>query len=183
MMIVESMNASPLTISAIFQPLPHSQFMVRQCNILTASIELFILLVTPIVHHTSSSKSVQITNAANISCLATGYPIPDIVWTKDGSEIPSNSTVTDRYSDISVDKLPPDIDYNSIRHVSELGIFGWLLFNETERNDTATYCCIARNSLPLTKSLEDIGTSCPMLTIWGKYISNYLYSVLYCGAL
>ena len=97
----------------------------------------FPIIITP------ETKQV-VTEGDNITCTATGYPVPDIVWLgNDGSEVDKNRLITDSAIATGVGNL-----YN----VSVSMTVG--------RNDTGVYKCIANNSIGNDTRTINITVNC-----------------------
>ena len=105
------------------------------------------ILFTEIPVITASEQEFNITEGDIITCTATGYPVPDIVWqNNDGSEVDNNRVKTDSAMATGVGNL-----YN----VSVSMIIG--------RNDTGVYTCIANNSIGNDTRTINITVNCKEL--------------------
>ena len=119
----------------------------------------------------SNDTDAVIDNSTYLVCLATGYPIPSIMWLKNGAQI--NDVSFDMRIDIfgfewsnrsevstySVDSGSIEdflyIGFN-IAYLRELGFVSFLKFYNVVREDTAQYSCKATNELPETTRLVNI---------------------------
>ena len=90
--------------------------------------KLMLFTEAPVI--TGSEKEFNITEGDNITCTATGYPVPDIViW------LNSNESVVDK---------------NKLKTDNSTGIGNLSIVNVSMtigRNDTGVYKCIANNSI------------------------------------
>ena len=109
---------------------------------------MFVFTAIPIIDITETEQVYNITEGdASITCTATGYPVPDIVWlNNDGSEVDKNRVKTDSTMATGVGNL-----YN----VSVSMTIG--------RNDTGVYACIANNSIGNDTHTINITVSCKEL--------------------
>ena len=86
----------------------------------------------------------NITEGDSVTCTATGYPVPDIVWlNNDGSVVDKNRIKTDSAMATGVGNL-----YN----VSVSMTVG--------RNDTGVYICIVNNSIGNDAQTINITVNC-----------------------
>ena len=94
--------------------------------------EIFAFTAIPVIDITETEKVYNITEGdSSITCTATGYPVPDIVWlNNDGSAVDGNRIKPDSAIATGIGNL-----YN----VSVSMTVG--------RNDTGVYICIANNSV------------------------------------
>ena len=91
----------------------------------------------------------NITEGDNITCTATGYPVPDIVWSKnDRSVVDKNRIQTDSAMATGVGNL-----YN----VSVSMTVG--------RNDAGAYTCVATNSIGNDTRTINVTVNCKELAI------------------
>ena len=105
------------------------------------------ILLTEIPLITASEQEFNITEGDIITCTATGYPVPDIVWlNNDGSEIDKNRVKSDSTMATGVGNLS---------NVSVSMIIG--------RNDTGVYICIANNSIGNDTRTINITVNCKEL--------------------
>ena len=87
---------------------------------------------------------IAVTEGGSITCTATGYPVPNIVWqNNDESEVDENRIKTDSAMATGVGNL-----YN----VSVSMTVG--------RNDTGVYVCIANNSIGSDTRTINITVNC-----------------------
>ena len=148
--------------------------------------------VIPNVQSVSNLTEVDIGNKATIACLTTGYPLPTISWQKDTAELTqsmdgritlfvfdaaqviggnTNSSNNSGYShndSISSIIQLSGFSMDEVKTLGELGVVGVLVFQMVEREDTANYTCIVRNSLPETTELSAVSTFI-QLVVLGKY--------------
>ena len=88
-----------------------------------------------------------VTEGDNITCTATGYPEPDIVWLNhDGSVVDKNRLVTDSEITTGVDNLVKVNVSMTVR-----------------RNDGGVYKCVANNSVGNNTSIINITVNCKEL--------------------
>ena len=105
------------------------------------------ILFTEIPVITASEQEFSITEGDIITCTATGYPVPDIVWlNNDGSVVDKNRINTDSAMATGVGNL-----YN----VSVSMTIG--------RNDAGVYTCIANNSIGNDTRTTNITVNCKEL--------------------
>ena len=105
------------------------------------------ILFTEIPVITASEQEFNITEGNIITCTASGYPVPDIVWlNNDGSVVDKNRIKTDRAVATGVGNLSS---------VSVSMIIG--------RNDAGAYTCVAYNSIGNDTSTINITVNCKEL--------------------
>ena len=156
--------------------------------------------VTPLISDISSLTEVRLGMPAVLVCLVMGYPLPSIVWSKDGEEFSDDPTLHSRpdiieFSTESIRSNDGDIlaigymgnnsvtdlitkhttlSVDQVLQLGELGVVGLLSFEETVRGDTANYTCTATNSLPETTTLTAVSDSLPLVILGKK--TNKLYA-------
>ena len=105
------------------------------------------ILFTEIPVITVSEQELNITEGDIITCTATGYPVPIIVWlNNDGSKVDKNRINTDSTMATGVGNLT---------NVSVSMTIG--------RNDTGVYTCIANNSIGNDTRTINITVNCKEL--------------------
>ena len=136
-----------------------------------------IFSVRPVISRTSDSATVRLEDMAGVSCLATGYPLPEISWQKDGQdfelgtrvEILSFSVVNATGGGMA--PAVAGVDSGEVSALGELGVVSVLMFTSMRREDTANYTCNATNSLPETGVLSVV--SAPIsLTVLGMIVNS-----------
>ena len=134
-------------------------------------------IVAPLISDTSGLTEILLGRPAALACLATGFPLPSLLWSKIGEEMNSfnDSKLDSRLKIIEVTaeslainssngsdfqgsiadllKKHTDITTHQVLQLGELGIVGLLFFEETTREDTANYTCTAKISSPKTNTL------------------------------
>lgn len=139
------------------------------------------------IHGTSSSLTVVLNASTSIFCVSTGYPLPTVYWLKNGANltfVPGIQALTVTASSVlgartiavpggepvAVDEsLTSLLTAGNIPLVGELGSVGLLFFDAVQRNDTASYSCVASNMLPKTGTLSTQSETIS-LTVQGIYI-------------
>ena len=111
---------------------------------------LFIFIAIPVIDITETEQVYNFTEGdTSITCTATGYPVPDIVWlNNDGSEVDKNRVKTDSAMATGVGNL-----YN----VSVSMTIG--------RSDTGVYTCTANNSIGNDTRTINITINCKEIAI------------------
>ena len=94
----------------------------------------FIITAIPNITIPENEQSYTLTENSNITCTATGYPVPDIVWLNnyDGSVVNASRLIT-----VTDSVTTADIGNLSSVSVSLL----------VTRNDAGVYTCVANNSV------------------------------------
>ena len=136
-----------------------------------------IFSVRPVINRTSDSATVRLEDTAGVSCLATGYPLPEISWQKDGQDFELGTRVQ-ILSFAAVNAtgggMAPAIagvDTREVSALGELGVVSVLMFTSMRREDNANYTCNATNSLPDTGVLSVV--SAPIsLTVLGMIVNS-----------
>ena len=127
----------------------------------------FIITAIPIITMPETEQSYTLTENGNITCTATGYPVPDIVWLdNDGSVVDTSRLITDS-------GMTTDIDNLSSVSVSMI----------VTRSDAGVYTCFANNSFGNDSSIINITVQCKLLLAIcfnNACILAYLYSTSYC---
>ena len=109
--------------------------------------------------HTVTEQIYTITEAGNITCTATGYPVPDIVWlNNDGSEVDKNRLVLGSAMATGVGNL-----------------FNKSLLLMIRRSDNGVYMCYANNSVG--NNIINITVKCKLLLSreWPYMETKYTY--------
>ena len=137
--------------------------------------------------------SVRLEDMEEVSlvCLATGYPLPEITWQKDGQNIDladlnAEDSGMNRVQILSFavvnttgGGMAPSVggvDSGEVLALGELGVVSVLTFTRVLREDTANYTCNATNSLPEPGVLSVVSTPIA-LTVLGMCIA--MLSVLF----
>ena len=144
-------------------------------------------LVYPIINNVSSLTEVNVSCPATLVCLTTGFPLPSIIWQKEGEEV--MLTMDGRISTFSFDtgngssefmdngsiegliESMTEFNTRDLRSLGELGVVSLLSFDQLEREDTANYTCTAINSLPQTTTLTALSSSIPLVVLGKRYIT------------
>ena len=134
-----------------------------------------IFSVRPVINQTSDSATVRLEDIAGVSCLATGYPLPEISWQKDAQDFQLGTRVqilSFAVVNISGGGMAPavaGVDSGEVLALGELGVVSVVMFTRVLREDTANYTCNATNSLPETGVLSAV--SAPIsLTVLGMIV-------------
>ena len=106
-------------------------FRLHNCLTVMLIVTIFVVIVPPSVNKGPSNNIGIVSEAITLDCRATGSPVPDIAWLKDGDVINGSS---DNNIDIVVFK-------EGITSTSNLTLSS-LFFN-----DSANYTCQASNNL------------------------------------
>ena len=93
--------------------------------------------VTPVISSISNVTEVVISNATELQCLTSGFPIPNITWLMNGMELSLNGRIQ------QVDSITRDIE-----------VLSMLMFQSVVRTDTANYTCVATNMNEVTLTAE-----------------------------
>ena len=170
-------------------------------SVIKMSCFLTYIPVTPLISDISSLTEVHLGMPAVLVCLVTGYPLPSIVWRKDGEDFIDDSTLHPRLDiiEFSTENIRSNngdilaIGYmgnssiaglltkhtsftvDQVLQLGELGVVGLLSFEETVRGDTANYTCTATNSLPETTTVITVSDSLPLVVLGKK--TNKLYAL------
>ena len=136
-----------------------------------------IFSVRPVISRTSDSATVRLEDTAGVSCLATGYPLPEITWQKDGQDFELGTRVeilSFAVVNTTGGGMAPGVagvDTREVSALGELGVVSVLMFTSMRREDTANYTCNATNSLPETGVLSVV--SAPIsLTVLGMIVNS-----------
>ena len=153
-------------------------YMCHNCIFFTNAVQ-------PVIVRISNDTDAIIDNSTYLVCLATGYPIPSIMWLKNGTQI-SNTSFDMRIdifgiewsnrSEVSTyfmdngsveDFLNTGFNIDDVVYLRELGYVSFLRFHNVVREDTAQYSCKATNELPETTRL--VNSSEPVqITVLGQ---------------
>ena len=124
----------------------------------------------------SDSVDVNISQPLTLSCVAIGYPLLTFSWTKNGQLIQPNNT-----EGITMTTVPyinqsefPLLDDTVFIHV--LGRVGQLQFNSLEREDTATYTCIATVTDPSNNQILQDESGQVNITVLGELVARLITS-------
>ena len=96
---------------------------------------------------TLSEEAEKVTEGDNITCTATGYPVPDIVWVNNDKSVVNTSRL------ITDSGMTTDIDNLSSVSVSMI----------VTRSDAGMYTCLANNSFGNDTSIINIIVQCKLL--------------------
>jgi len=122
-------------------------------------INLLLFTVAPNITTPKTEQAYIVTEGDNITCTATGYPVPDIVWlNNDGSVVDNNRLVT-----------------GSVVATGDGNISSVSLSMIVRRNDDGIYACVADNSVGndnITVNIT-IQFQCKFYTI---YIHTYIHT-------
>ena len=112
---------------------------------------MFLLTVAPNITTPMEGQQFNVTEGSNgsITCTATGYPVPTVVWqNSDGSSVSNNRLV-------SGDPVISSTGVGNVTSVSvELMVIGAM------RVDTGMYRCSANNSVNITTRNINITVQC-----------------------
>ena len=101
---------------------------------------MFVFTAIPVIEITEQA----VTEGDNITCTATGYPVPDIVWlNNDGSAVDGN-------------RIKPD----SAIATGVGNIYNVSVSMTVGRNDAGVYKCIANNSIGNDTRTINITVNC-----------------------
>ena len=105
---------------------------------------LFLFIAFPIITTPETEQVYNIAEGDSITCTATGYPVPDIVWlNNDGSVVDENRIKTDSTMATGVGNL-----------------FNVTVSMTVGRYDTGVYICIANNSIGNDTHAINITVNC-----------------------
>ena len=91
----------------------------------------------PVITTPDARQAYNITDGDSITCTATGYPVPDIVWlNNDGSEVEENRLMPGSIMTTDIDNIP-SVSVSMIMRRSDGGIYTCLA-NNSVGNDTST---------------------------------------------
>ena len=103
----------------------------------------FLFITIPIINIPETKQAYNITEGGNITCTATGYPVPDIVWLNNGSVVDKNRLV------------PISIMATGVSNVSSMSVS-----MVVRRDDGGVYTCVANNFLGYDSSTVNITVQC-----------------------
>ena len=110
-------------------------------------------------------STVFIHETVDFVCIATGYPIPNIVWIKDGEEL--NTYANEKY-ELLVEVFGNETEKNST-----------LIINEVEPDNEGLYWCKANNSL--ISPIEEVSVKA-ILDVFCKHCSSFIIIlIMYSG--
>ena len=93
--------------------------------------------MAPAITTPDTKQAYNITDGDNITCTATGYPVPDIVWlNEDGSEVDENRLISGSVMTTDIDNIP-SVSVSMIIRRSDGGIYKCLA-NNSLGNDNST---------------------------------------------
>ena len=93
--------------------------------------------VAPVITTPDARRAYNITDGNSITCTATGYPVPDIVWlNNDGSEVEENRLMPGSIMTTDIGNIP-SVSVSMIMRRSDGGIYTCLA-NNSVGNDTST---------------------------------------------
>ena len=108
-------------------------------------VTLLSLIVVPVIIQQPVAKNVTRTEALELVCVVDGFPLPSIVWTHNGTDIPSDDPrITD---EVSMD----------VERMSTLSV------NNTSINDSGVYVCIA-----VSPTFDDVSSDPAVVLIQGQ---------------
>ena len=120
-------------------------------------------LLTYFIHHYTVSpditvpvegETLTIIESGNITCRATGYPIPDIIWLDiNGSEVKKKRLVTSSVMATGIGNV-------SIVSVSMI---------EVMRGDSGVYTCLATNPVGDDNTTVNVSVQCKCNLSWCTY--------------
>ncbi len=135
------------------------------------------------VRNISDLMEVNITLAASLACLTSGYPLPSITWQKGGEELDQSmdGRVTFFTFNVSQEVGVNASGYESsgystlvqmtgfsteqFESLGEFGVVGVVTFEILEREDSDMYTCTATNSLPETMELVNISVPVQLVVL------------------
>ncbi|XP_038070681.1 insulin-like growth factor-binding protein 7 [Patiria miniata] len=97
-------------------------------------------VTVPMISVPPKDSTLQLDSQSELSCEAYGRPIPDIIWTKDGEELPGNHI---------------NIATRKRNGPTKFGMTSWVLINVSP-DDGGSYTCTAVNSQGKADSTADI---------------------------
>ncbi len=149
------------------------------------------------VRNISDLTEVNITLAASLACLTSGYPLPSITWQKGGEELDQlmDGRVTFFTFNVSQEMGVNASDYESsgystlvqmtgfsmehIESLGEFGVVGVLKFEMVEREDSDMYTCTATSSLPETMELVDVSVPIQLVVLGMAGCADKLLSLIH----
>ena len=157
-MILEFTNALLITSLVMIPVLSTSLYSVR--NWLGVYVILVIMycvfIAIPIITIPENEQSYALTENDNITCTATGYPVPDIVWlNNDGSEVKENRL------------MPGSVMTTDIGNIPSVSVSMIM-----RRNDSGNYTCLANNSVGNDTSTVHITVQCKFSMYSHKFTAN-----------
>ena len=102
----------------------------------------FLFVAIPIIITPDTKQAYNITEGGNITCTATGYPVPDIVWLNNGSVVDKNRLVP-------ISTMATGVSSMSVSMV-------------IRRGDGGVYACVASNFLGYDSSTVNITVQCKL---------------------
>ena len=127
---------------------------------LSFSFFIFTLLVGPEISEPPTNRTKEEKQTFDFSCIVTGYPTPDVVWTKNGLEL----NVT---GDVRLSVSSNDGDHQ-------------LNISNVQQSDAGQYRCVANNSLDTaTSSSATLTVQCECQSSVYLYICNVLVLITF----
>ena len=128
----------------------------KSVNVLCYYTVYYVLLyvVAPSITTPMEGQQFNVTEGSNVSitCTATGYPVPTVVWqNSDGSSLSNNRLVSGS---------PVNISSTGIGNVTSVSVE--LIVKGARRVDTGMYRCSANNSVNTTTRNISITVQCKL---------------------
>ena len=124
------------------------------CNILFRFLFLFIAF--PVITTPETKQMYNITDGDSITCTATGYPVPSIVWlNNDGSIYDENRLI------------PASVTTTDIGNIPSVSVSMII-----RRSDGGIYTCLANNSVGNDTSTVHITVQCKLSMYSHKFTAN-----------
>ena len=136
----------------------------------------------------SRPRATTFSQSVAIFCQASGFPIPNITWQKNGTDVITTNTSrlmvfsfspflvaldneerNDFESSISELIGINGLDVNSFISTDELRVVGVLYFEGVMREDSDTYTCTASNGFPSTTIFMSVSEPVPLIVL-GKAV-------------
>ena len=111
----------------------------------------------------SSSVSQIVNHSATVYCLALGYPLPTVVWLKDGALLANDTTIT--VTTQSVTTSSHLLDQLKVTNTGNGNVVSVLQFSELQRADNGMYSCQATNSLAATGTYNAISDTISVIVL------------------
>ena len=119
--------------------------------------------VPPSITNVSSSVSQIVNHSATFYCLALGYPLPTVVWLKDGALLTNDTTIT--VTTQSVTTSSHLLDQLKVTNTGNGNVVSVLQFSELQRADNGMYSCQATNSLAATGTYNAISDTISVIVL------------------
>ena len=117
----------------------------------------------PTITTVSSSLSQIVNHSATVYCLALGYPLPTVVWSKDGAPLASDSAIT--VTTQSVATSSQLLDQLKVTNTRNANVVSVLQFSGLQRADNGMYSCQATNSLAATGTYNAISDTISVIVL------------------